>query len=155
MNVHWMNTEAYLISAHSSWRRRDLLVITWENTHTHTHTHTHLHSHTHTYTHTLTHTHSHSHTHTHSHTHLHSHTHTYTHTHTHTVTHTHTHTHSHTHTHTPSTRQSPDISPGQSDNLISGNSITFVFMDLFRLFLLHLKYIKITDFCRDLSRPEY
>ena len=69
--------------------------------------------------------------------------------------------HTHTPLHTPhtraseSTRQSIDISPGPSDNLISGNSITFVFMDLFRFFLLHLRYIKITNFCRDLSRPEY
>ena len=69
--------------------------------------------------------------------------------------------HTHTPPHTPhtcaseSTRQSIDISPGPSDNLISGNSITFVFMDLFRFFLLHLRYIKITNFCRDLSRPEY
>ena len=83
--------------------------------------------------------------------------HTHTHPHTRTRTHTPHTTHTHTpHTHTSeSTRQSTDIAPGPSENLISGNSITFVFMGLFRLFLLHLRYIKITNFCRDLSRPEY
>ena len=65
-------------------------------------------------------------------------------------------THTHTHTCLKEFQLEQLTFPQVSLIILSqGNSITFVFMDLFRLFLLHLRYIKITNFCRDLSRPEY